>query len=164
MALTQIPIFVHITKGTDLVACLSPCLSYTIAFDLPFTMANSSQINPFWNYYAKSWDLIFSHQRISKDDRFYVQHARDIDAEGDAFSIFWQYDNIEPSWEFDDVAEFCQGANLENLKKGGWGAGQRYSAWLDDRDLTESTYMQSPREYKNPLTASQLYYFLKIPV
>jgi hypothetical protein len=124
-------------------------------------MANSSQFNPLWNYYAKRWDPIFYRQRVNNDDGFYyLQRAREVNAEGDAFSIFWQeYDGIETPWEFDDVAEFCRGTDLENLKQGEQGAGQRLCAWLDDRDFQTST-----REYKNPLTASQLYYFLKIPV
>jgi hypothetical protein len=132
------------------------------------------------HYYAKEWDPVFSQDRESNDDKFFVDIIRDIGAADDGFGYFWRdAQQSEESLTFSKlevVEKFCKNASLQDLKSGKLSETQRLAAWLDDRthldigcpyrgcagvNCAHSTTNTLVRNHNNPLTSTGLYSHLK---
>jgi len=113
--------------------------------------------------YAKRWDLVFATDRVFQEDfgQSFVQHKRNLGAVGDDVELFFggSEDTISDCM-IEELQEFCGGFSLQALRSGAYNSGIQRSAWLDER----SSWDGSTRGHKNPLTATQLYQRLQIPV
>lgn len=115
--------------------------------------------------YSKQWDPLFSTDRHFKEDESYVQQKRLIDVdEDDDFAIFFtDFEESVPS-SVEEVLDFCQGACLRDLQSGVGVSGNQRGAWLDDRSRPTRDDSRCVRDYKNPLTAIELYQLLNTAV
>jgi hypothetical protein len=113
------------------------------------------------HFLVKKWDPIFAEDRIPKE-RSYVELKRKLNADGDDLDIFLQdEENSVPSREIEEVKEFCQGASVESVKSGTGVAGKSRRAILGDRSCIGSEGGGCAMECNNPLTATELYDYLK---
>ena len=89
-----------------------------------------------------------------------MELKREIGAAGNGIELFFQ--DFKGS-DFDDKVEelkdFAALVTLKDLQEGVGSAGHRHGAWLDERSLTFEK-----RENKNPLSTTELYHRLQIPV
>ncbi|KAH8797591.1 hypothetical protein F5882DRAFT_287248 [Hyaloscypha sp. PMI_1271] len=101
---------------------------------------------------------------MGPDSRSFVDCARSIGAFRDTLEIFLQdYEDSSLDDKVEDVRDFCKVASLEELEAGRGASGQQQTAWLDDRSCPTTDGIPGTREYKNPLTATQLYNHLSLP-
>jgi hypothetical protein len=116
---------------------------------------------------TKFWDPIFSTDRnLLEEDCAWVECKRrpNIDADGDDLSLFFKdSEDDSPSYEFDEVEEFCQGARWDELTSDASVLYHERFIWLDDRcscpDKNEGF-----RRYSNPLSVVELHDSLQAPV
>jgi hypothetical protein len=107
---------------------------------------------------GENWWREFSSARKINDEQRFVEMKRDLDADGGDIGIFFiDSEDATAPLEVEVIANFCQGASFECVKKGMGLAGSRRSAWLDDRNSPCLTGTGETREYGNPLTATGLY-------
>jgi hypothetical protein len=127
-------------------------------------MAGKTRGDPL-DYHPKEWDSVFAKDRNFKEDGSHVERRRGIRADGDDLAIFLQdFEDSTPSCEVEEVGEFCRDARLDDLRLGAGTAGLRRAAWLDDRSCPRRASSAQARDYRNPLTAYELYKLLKEPV
>jgi hypothetical protein len=103
---------------------------------------------------------------VGGDLQSFVDVQRSFGADGDTLEIFLQnFEDRSLGDRVEEVVDFCKSASLEELQKG-WGASglQQALAWLDERSLPTAGGIAGKRAHKNPLTASQLYNRLSLPV
>jgi hypothetical protein len=115
--------------------------------------------------FAKSWDPLFSTNRIPKEEDSWVEFKRGNNVDHNGISLlFRDFEDRGPGGEFDEVEDLCRNVNLSALHSGRGSAGYNKDAWLDDRSSSREESGENFREYQNPLTASELYRHLNAPV
>ncbi|OCK74043.1 hypothetical protein K432DRAFT_311503 [Lepidopterella palustris CBS 459.81] len=115
------------------------------------------------SWFAKKRDPEPSEDGKVKENGSHLEWKRGNDADGDDIRLFVQdFEDSVPSCIVEEVTQFCQDARLEDLISGTGTAGQRRVAWLDDRSFSSLMSSGSIREYKNRLTATELYHHLKV--
>ena len=116
--------------------------------------------------YAKRWDPVFSTSRELKEDWFrsYADQKKDIDAAGDNIESLFRDSGDITCCKFEKVNEYCLGTTLEDLELGAGSAGVRRIVWIDNRGSPYRVIHSQTREHKKPITATQLYEYLRAPV
>ncbi|KAF2182121.1 hypothetical protein K469DRAFT_245084 [Zopfia rhizophila CBS 207.26] len=119
------------------------------------------------NWFSKKWNLEALKDGKFKENKSHLKWKRGSNAEDDDTHLFLQEflqdsEDSAPSCIVEEVTQFCQAARLTDLKSGMGPAGQRRVAWLDDRSFSSLESRGSVREYKDRLTATELYQHLKV--
>jgi hypothetical protein len=113
--------------------------------------------------YAGEWNRLFSNEQNSEGSNSHIESRRDINADGDELRIsLRESEESGPSSLVEEILEFCDGEQIEDLESVAKREGQR-RAWLDDR-TSHATSIDGVRIYKNPLAAATLYRHLSVLV
>jgi hypothetical protein len=114
---------------------------------------------------ANAWPPIFSTSRtFLEETESFVDSQRRLNPASDGITLFLQDSEDSPlSYEIEKVKDFCRGISLEALRLGVGSPGTNRSVWLDDRSCPR-TNTGGVRNYGNPLTETELYQRLSVPV
>ncbi|QDS70485.1 hypothetical protein FKW77_010069 [Venturia effusa] len=111
---------------------------------------------------VKTWNPIFATSRQPRKSEIWVDTKRSMNADGEESTLFLQ--DTAGSLirrRFDEVRQFCEGAELVTLRAGRGDAGNKRNIWLDVRACSKDPRGGCLQQYPNPLTARLLYEKLK---